>query len=283
MKPLGAQTILNWAFGHWRRWRESVVLAPLAGISWRRLHSPMLFLWARALQSNARHWPKQVEPQTWRVEPARIEQWRQALLSDSSMLVRTDLGAGSRGLTTHEVAIQTRRLAQRSLTPERDVHALCRWLRCIGKEGRFLELGTSLGVTAAYVASAGWSVETWEGCPQTLMKAQEGWRLMGLDAHVQSKQDAFQNLLAGLTSEQAWDVIYVDGCHEEHATLHMVDILAKHALVAIVLDDIAWSSGMHRAWEKLKQRPEWRVTMSWRGRGFLIKAPHMASQHHALA
>ena len=135
------------------------------------------------------------------------------------MLVRTDLGAGSRGLTTHEVAIQTRRLAQRSLTPERDVHALCRWLRCIGKEGRFLELGTSLGVTAAYMASVGWSVETWEGCPQTLMKAQEGWRLMGLDAHVQSKQDAFQNLLAGLTSEQAW-CHHVDGCHEEHATVH---------------------------------------------------------------
>ena len=38
---------------------------------------------------------------------------------------------------------------------------------------------------------------------------------------------------------------------------------------------------MHRAWEKLKQRPEWRVSMSWRGRGFLIKAPHMASASQA--
>ena len=43
---------------------------------------------------------------------------------------------------------------------------------------------------------------------------------MGLDAHVQSEQDAFQNLLAGLTSEQAWDVIYVMGATKNTRRLH---------------------------------------------------------------
>ena len=44
---------------------------------------------------------------------------------------------------------------------------------------------------------------------------------------------AFQNHLNGLKTEQKWDVIYVDGFHEEQATLHMVDTLAQHASMGV--------------------------------------------------
>lgn len=273
----------TWVARHWSRLRESAVLAPLFGMSWRRLHSPMLFLWGRALQSNPRHWPNPVKQQTWRLDPADIEAWRRDLLLDTSQIERTDLGAGSRRRSGRPSTIRTKDLALRSLTPPSDVSALCRWLRCISPDGKFLELGTSLGVTAAYVASSGWCVDTWEGCPQTLAKAREGWSRLGLSDRIQSELGPFQQQLDALTPAQHWDVIYVDGCHEEHATLNMVDRLAQHAEVAIVVDDIAWSPGMHRAWQALQHRPEWRVSFSWKGRGFLIKASHMAPQQHALA
>ena len=52
----------------------------------------------------------------------------------------------------------------------------------------------------------------------------------------------------------------------------MVDALAQHASMGIVVDDIAWSPGMHRAWQTLQQRQEWPVVFV-EGRGFLMKAP----------
>lgn len=274
---------MTWVARHWSRLRESAVLAPLFGMSWRRLHSPLLYLWGRALQSNPKHWPNPVKQQAWKVDPADIESWRCDLLRDESRIARIDLGAGSRGVSMKSSTVRVKDLARRSLTPHRDVLALCRWLGCIAPEGKFLELGTSLGVTAAYVASSGWHVDTWEGCPQTLAKAQEGWRQLGMGDRVQSELGPFQHRLDDLNPEKQWDVIYVDGFHEERATLNMVDRLASHARVCIVVDDIAWSPGMHRAWHALQKRPEWRVSFSWRGRGFLVNAPHMAPQHHALA
>lgn len=274
---------MTWAARNWSRWRQSALMSRFFGTSWRRLHSPTLFLWARALQSNPRHWPTPRNQETWLVNPVAIEAWRRDLLLDSSWIDRTDLGAGSRGVSGKPSTARIKDLARRSLTPARDVLALCRWLRCISPKGRFLELGTSLGVTAAHVASAGWRVETWEGCPLTLSKAREGWKHLGLHHLVQSEVGPFQRHLDALTPQQKWDVIFVDGFHEERATLNMIDRLAPHVTVCIVVDDIAWSPGMHRAWQALQKRSEWRVTFSWKGRGFLVKAPHMASQHVALA
>ena len=153
----------------------------------------MLFLWGRALQSNPKHWPTPVKQQTWRVNPTEIEGLRRDLSMDESRIARTDLGAGSRGVSGKPSTVQTKDLARRSLTPMRDVMALCRWLRCISPEGKFLELGTSLGVTAAYVASTGWCVDTWEGCPQTLAKAREGWVRLGLSDCIRSEVGPFQH------------------------------------------------------------------------------------------
>ena len=62
----------------------------------------------------------------------------------------------------------------------------------------------------------------------------------------------------------------------------MVDRLAQHVEVAIVVDDIAWSPGMHRAWQALEIVLSG-VSVSHGRKRFLIKAPHMARQQHALA
>ena len=63
-----------------------------------------------------------------------------------------------------------------------DVQSLVRWLRTVRPDGRFLELGTSLGVTTAHLTTSGWHIDTWEGCPDTLQLAQEGWKEVRLSA-----------------------------------------------------------------------------------------------------
>ena len=65
--------------------------------------------------------------------------------------------------------------------------------------------------------------------------------------------------------------------------MNLAKALAPRTAVAMVVDDIAWSRDMYRAWEELRMQDVWRVTLTWRGRGFLLKAPEMARQHLRLA
>lgn len=213
-----------------------------------------------------------------------IELSRDALLMDDSPLKRLDLGAGSRRRAVQgERAVPVMAIAKSTLTRRQDVQALVRWLVAVAPSGRFLELGTSLGITSAYVCRANWEVETWEGCPETLSRAQRVWNSLGLAQQIHARCGDFRDLAQDIPDDARWDVVYLDGLHEEKATLHLVAALTPHVNTCIVVDDIAWSFGMHRAWRALKQAPEWDCVFSWRGKGFLVKAPGMAFQEWRLA
>ena len=259
---------------------DSRPLASWLGTSWRQIHSPTLFVWGKALQANPRYWP-QASIQSG-IHGEAIESWRSELAQSDEILSRHDLGAGERLRGCKQVDVALSDIASRASTSRKDAMAMCRWLRCIAPRGRFLELGTSLGITSAHVASIGWDVETWEGCPSTLELARTGWKKLGYQKSIVSKCGDFRDLVRKLDGSTAWDVVYLDGCHEEEATLNLVDKLAPHVQVALVVDDIAWSAGMHRAWLALQDRRQWRVSFSWRGRGFLLKAPHMKQQRFRL-
>jgi predicted O-methyltransferase YrrM len=71
----------------------------------------------------------------------------------------------------------------------------------------------------------------------------------------------FQDTLPGvLAARRPVDYVFVDGHHDEHATLgyfeQLLPFLADSAL--LVFDDIAWSDGMRRAWTAIARDP--RVT-----------------------
>ena len=174
-------------------------------------------------------------------------------------------------------------VARHSLTPEQDAESLVRFLKTLSPQGRVLELGTSLGVMTAHLTRSGWEVETWEGCPNTRDLALKGWAQLELGPRINSKLGTFRELLTRLEPDDEWDVVYLDGHHDEIETLHLAEALMPRIRLALVVDDIAWSPGMHRAWLELLQWDEWRVSLSWRGRGLLLRAPHMARQHVRLA
>ena len=268
----------------WARFCESKAGAKVFGMSWRKLHSPMLFHWGKALQPQPRHWPKEVLESTSSMDWMGLDKARTALHSDQRMLNRKDLGAGSR-VVSNGSGTQRRvaHLAATSLTSQRDLEAMCRWLAVLSPGGSWLELGTSLGLTSAAVAQLGWEVETWEGCPETLAVAREVWSQTGVLEQILARQGDFRDLTHHIPSNRQWDVVFLDGLHEEQATLELASTLEPHVKVGLVVDDICWSVGMHRAWRALQDRPEWRVSFSWRGRGFLLKAPHMERQRFCLA
>ena len=258
----------------------------LWGTSWRQLHSPTLFEMGKALQPNPKHWPRSAGA-TWTAESkVALEGARRKFLESKARVTRRDLGAGSRRQTRGESEVRVCDLARRSLTPKADLEALCRWLQVVapvGRAGRFLELGTSLGLTSAGVASLGWEVQTWEGCPATLELAKQMWGGLGLAADVDAREGDFRTLVKELDAVEVFDVVYLDGLHEERATMDLVNALKARVGTCLVVDDIAWSAGMNRAWQALQDDEVWRVSFTWRGRGFLLKAPHMARAQFRLA
>jgi predicted O-methyltransferase YrrM len=125
-----------------------------------------------------------------------------------------------------------------------------------------LELGTCLGISAAYQSAAldlngAGSLVSLEGSTARAARAREHLRRLEL-ARARVVEGRFQDTLAGVLAECGkLDYAFVDGHHDEDATLAYFDAIAAHAApgALIVLDDIRWSPGMERAWLRLRVHP----------------------------
>jgi len=121
-----------------------------------------------------------------------------------------------------------------------------------------LEMGACVGVSAAYLASIRSRplLVTLEGSPALAQIAQAS-----LDAVADRGKvivGPFEQTLAPAldrlgAQDQTIDVAFVDGHHEEAATLHYVSAIRPHlsSTALIILDDIHLYEGMWRAWQTL--------------------------------
>lgn len=133
---------------------------------------------------------------------------------------------------------------------------------------RVLELGTCLGISASYLA-AGLDLNgmgrlvTLEGAGALADRSGRNLRALGL-RNTEVVPGLFRHTLPGvLDRHHPVDLAFVDGHHDEHATLEYFDLvvpaLADHAVV--VFDDIRWSDGMARAWEAVQGHPRVHVAV----------------------
>jgi len=121
-----------------------------------------------------------------------------------------------------------------------------------------LELGTCLGISASYHAAAlelnnHGKIVTLEGSESLASLARENFERLGLK-RVTVVVGRFQDTLEEVLRRQApIDFVFIDGHHDEHATLAYFEkifpFLSEDAV--LVLDDISWSNGMKRAWKTI--------------------------------
>ena len=136
------------------------------------------------------------------------------------------------------------------------------------KPSTCLELGTCLGVSASFQAAAlklngiGRMI-TLEGADELASYAINHFEQLKLD-NVKVISGRFQDTLDGvLQSNQPIDYVYIDGHHDEIATIkyftQILPFLNEHSI--IILDDISWSKGMNRAWEIIKRNEKVKVSI----------------------
>ena len=154
-----------------------------------------------------------------------------------------------------------------------------------------VELGTSLGITTAYLASADSrnSVLTFEGSGEVLNVAKGVWRMLKLE-NIQwivgnidhTLLDSDHSLYNGAPARV--DVAYVDANHTYEATIRYADFLLSRLNTkgVLAIDDIHYSEEMERAWAELKNDQRVTTSMDLYHIGLLFVDPHYLKRHYII-
>jgi len=226
------------------------------------MHSPFVFQFILHVLNNRSHY----------TPPGSIETLRKELLQDHHMLVIEDLGAGSRIHASKRRTVQ--QLARTAVKPKKLGEIFYR-LSAHYKPKNIIELGTSLGLTTAYLASGNPKalVTTIEGSKAIHNKAKSNLERLGLN-NVDVRLGNFDQLLPEifLQTTSVVDLAYVDGNHRYDPTMKYFNQLLSHADndTILVFDDIHWSAEMEQAWKDIQQHPKVRCTVDIFFLGFVF-------------
>lgn len=218
---------------------------------------------------------------------ADIERRRESLLACEDVLDVMDFGSAG----SPEGKLVKRRVCDIAKTHlERPVigQLLFRLVNFIGQHEKrpleILELGTSLGVTTAYLASADSrnKVVTLEGSERVLQVAQGVWSALRLE-NIEWRQGNIDDTLY-VCAREGIDVAYVDANHTFEATTRYVDFLLPrmNERGVVVLDDIHHSEQMELAWNTLKNDKRVTTSMDLYYVGLLFVDPHYLKRHYRI-
>jgi predicted O-methyltransferase YrrM len=225
------------------------------------IHSPFVFEFTTRLLNDRQPYPAY----------DAVEQLRHRLIGDPTQLEIEDMGAGSAYKTqTHTRSIGD--IAKKAAKPPRLGRLLHRFARYYQPE-TILELGTSLGLSTAYLASGAPNAAVYsiEGSPAIAATAERNLQSLHLPATVLT--GSFDQVLPTLLPRMTpIDLAFVDGNHRLQPTLNYFNALLPHlsGRSALIFDDIHWSAEMEAAWTAIKADPRVMLTIDIFFLGFVI-------------
>ena len=191
----------------------------------------------------------------------KIEMYRKQLLQSKKVLDVEDFGAGSVKSLTKKRSIQ--QIAASSLKPKKYAQLLFKLVQYF-QPNNIIELGTSLGITTAYLATANKkaNLQTLEGSTAISNIAKENFTFLQVQ-NIQLVTGNFDDTLETAVAKRSTvDFAFIDGNHRKEPTLRYFEQLLKKANEnsLFVFDDIHWSRDMEEAWETIKMHST--VTLS---------------------
>lgn len=211
----------------------------IQGKAVRRLHSPLLFNLCYAVLV------KGIDPPGTQ---AIVERKRQ-LLSDRTLLSYLDPGLEGKMVERTVAQICRRSNLEYSSRLKARIAMHFKVRRCI-------ELGSSLGIGAAWIRSGmpnGGRLITLEGVPQLAAMSRSTSDICDLDFEV--REGLFTDTLTGALMDLGKvDMVVFDGHHRKAATLNYLQRVLPycHSETVLVFDDIHWSAEMEACWEQIQ-------------------------------
>lgn len=186
------------------------------------------------------------------VTPSGVARLRRQLSADTRQLTARQMGA----VSTPPMRRRVCDIYRRTSCGDRQGRLLTRLVSDLNPSA-VLELGTSLGVSAAYLAAGlqGGRVVTLEGVAEIADVAGEHLAWAGVDNVTIMTGDIDERLDEALLMlpERRVQLAYVDANHSREATWRYFNRLAERAErpALLIFDDIFWSAGMTGAWRDI--------------------------------
>lgn len=177
---------------------------------------------------------------------------RAELLKDEKALNIEDFGA--KGYRKFKRPLNA--IVAKSVKPIKQQEILFRLANYMKAES-ILELGTSIGLTTAYLASANTKAQTVtiEACHDCALEAADLWKSLDIK-NITLIQDTFENSLEKtLNRIKSVDFVFIDGNHKGEALERYFEQIKPYCATntMIIVDDIYWSKDMQNAWKNIKQ------------------------------
>ncbi|GAB3993296.1 class I SAM-dependent methyltransferase [Spirosoma daeguense] len=240
------------------------------------LHSPFLFsLYTQIIR--AKKTPQPIF--------SDIRRLRKTLRSSRQQITVTDLGAGSRINSARQRTVGD--IARHSQKPDRFGRLLFRLIQRFEAKN-IVDLGTSFGLTTAYLADAAKSfsgkVTTFEGCPETATIAQQNFEKLGVDNVNIIVGNIDETLGTHINASAPIDFVFFDANHRYEPTVYYFETCLTniHNDTVFVFDDIHWSAEMEQAWEVIKAHPRVIVTVDLFWVGLVFFRKEQPKQHFVL-
>lgn len=235
------------------------------------IHSPLVFSFVTQVLNDTRYF----------YAYDQVERVREHLLLNKEEIEVQDYGAGSSVTTSRKRTV--RDIARWSLKPSKYARLLFRMVQHY-QPRTIIELGTSFGITTAYLAAANTnaSVHTFEGADSIAVLAKQQFDALHLNnIHLVpgNFDDTLQPVLHTL---QQIDFAFIDGNHRREPTLRYFKWLLPYVQPASVLvfDDIHWSAEMEEAWRDIQLHPAVTCSIDLFFIGIVFFTPDIKEKQH---
>jgi predicted O-methyltransferase YrrM len=210
-------------------------------------HSPFVFHFIKQVLNDRKEYPAY----------KKVEGLKRSLLKDKSIINYKDPGAGSSVLKDKcRTVAAIARNAAKSEKYGRLIHRVARYYN----SRNILELGTSLGLSTAYLALASdvANVISIEGVEPIAERAKSNLSRLGIDNARVITGNFDERLIGALDSMPVVDLAFVDGNHRREPTLEYFSLLLQKTNEdsILIFDDIHWSREMEEAWDCIKSHAQ---------------------------
>lgn len=208
-----------------------------------------------------------------------IERLRSQLLKSKKTIHFTDYGTGA----DREEKVSS--IASRSVKSAKYSQLLYRIARSNDTQ-TVLELGTSLGISTAYMASASSQsyCYTLEGCDEVAKIALENFKTLKLN-NIDVIQGNIDETLKSIVGQvQNFDLIFMDANHTGEATLRYFKLISEkiNSRTILVVDDIYWSDSMEKAWSEIKNDARVTSTLDLFSMGIVFFNTDLNKKHYKI-
>jgi predicted O-methyltransferase YrrM len=207
------------------------------------IHSPFVFDFIKNVLNDKRNF----------YAYQQIENLHQQLLKDETIIEIEDFGAGSAISETNKRTVsEIVKYSAKSEKLERLLFRLANYYQ----PKTMIELGTSVGLSSAYLASAVPAAKliTIEGSAAIISIAKRNFQFLSLP-NIELMNGNFDDILhTVLQNYSSVDLAFIDGNHRKQPTINYFNLLVhkiSHSSI-LIFDDIHWSKEMEEAWQEIK-------------------------------